>query len=198
MPPSHLTISSHFQLPKISYRDLSHQLSPLLCSGSWGCHQSFLLQRSSSPCSHRTGFYRQHRRQIVGSGNLGGKEKGRNKPSWEVRRRKQARKGVKVENYQRPIFPTVILPEVGLYITESELSNVPSELKLKEKKVSQYSNPSNQFKDSMSLLTETDPTDQEDGFLKTGALTNCISTSVVISSSYLALTHIYIYTTFNF
>lgn len=135
MPPSHLTpISSHFQLPKISYRDLSHQLSPLLCSGSWGCHQSFLLYEGAvlhaligqdfidSTEDRLWALGIQEGRKKEGTNHRGDKEE-------EI-----GQEGSEDEELPKTNFPDfVILPGVGLYITESELSNVPSELKLKEK-----------------------------------------------------------------
>ena len=68
----------------------------------------------------------------MGSGNLGGKEKGTNHHGDEEEEIGQ--EGSEDEELPKTNFPDfVILPGVGLYITESELSNVPSELELKEK-----------------------------------------------------------------
>ena len=65
----------------------------------------------------------------MGSGNLGGKEKNHHGDKEE----EIGQEGSEDEKLPKTNFPDfIILPGVGLYIT-SELSNVPSELELKEK-----------------------------------------------------------------
>ena len=67
----------------------------------------------------------------MGSGNLGGKEKGRKKKHYGDKEEEIGQEGSEDEELPKTNFPDFII-WVGLYIT-SELSNVPSELELKEK-----------------------------------------------------------------